>query len=50
MRPHADRLGDLVIDFHKVAKAYGDRVLIEDFDLSIPPYHLSFHGLNQWLA
>ncbi|MFL5802398.1 MAG: energy-dependent translational throttle protein EttA [Roseiflexaceae bacterium] len=35
--PPGPRLGDLVIDFHKVAKAYGDRVLIEDLDLSIPP-------------
>jgi sulfate-transporting ATPase len=35
--PPGPRLGDLVLDFHKVSKAYGERVLIEDFDLSIPP-------------
>jgi energy-dependent translational throttle protein EttA len=35
--PPGPRLGDLVIDFHKVAKAYGERVLIEDLELSIPP-------------
>ncbi len=35
--PPGPRLGDIVIDFHNVAKAYGDHVLIEDFDLSIPP-------------
>jgi ATP-binding cassette ChvD family protein len=35
--PPGPRLGDLVIDFQKVSKAYGERVLIEDFDLSIPP-------------
>ena len=35
--PPGPRLGDLVIDLHKVSKAYGDRVLIDEFDLSIPP-------------
>src|SRR6185436_4594140 len=35
--PPGPRLGDLVIDFHGVSKAYGDRVLIESLDLSIPP-------------
>src|SRR4029453_1975115 len=35
--PPGPRLGDVVIDFHSVSKAYGDRVLIEDLDISIPP-------------
>src|SRR3954468_1215 len=35
--PPGPRLGDVVIDFHHIAKAYGDRVLIEDLDFSIPP-------------
>ncbi len=35
--PPGPRLGNLVIDLHKVSKAYGDRVLIDEFDLSIPP-------------
>ncbi len=35
--PPGPRLGDVVIDFHDVSKAYGDRVLVEDLDLSIPP-------------
>jgi ATP-binding cassette ChvD family protein len=35
--PPGPRLGDVVIDFHNVSKAYGDRVLIEDLDISIPP-------------
>jgi ATP-binding cassette ChvD family protein len=35
--PPGPRLGDVVIDFHSVSKAYSDRVLIEDLDLSVPP-------------
>jgi sulfate-transporting ATPase len=35
--PPGPRLGDVVIDFHHVAKAFGDRVLIDDLDVSIPP-------------
>jgi len=35
--PPGPRLGDVVIDFHHIAKAYGDRMLIEDLDFSIPP-------------
>lgn len=34
--PPGPRLGDNVIDFEKVTKAYDGRVLIEDLDLSIP--------------
>jgi ATP-binding cassette ChvD family protein len=35
--PPGPRLGDRVIEMSDVSKAYGDRVLIEDLDLSIPP-------------
>src|SRR5262247_1543766 len=35
--PPGPRLGDVVIEFRDVSKAYGDRVLIEDLDLSILP-------------
>jgi energy-dependent translational throttle protein EttA len=35
--PPGPRLGNVVIDFHNVSKAYGDRVLIENLDISIPP-------------
>src|SRR4026209_2339250 len=35
--PPGPRLGDVVIDFHHIAKAYGDRMLIEDLDFAIPP-------------
>jgi sulfate-transporting ATPase len=34
--PPGPRLGDTVIDFHDVSKSFGDRLLIEDLDLSIP--------------
>src|ERR671929_571785 len=34
--PPGPRLGDTVIEFHDVAKSFGDRLLIEDLDLSIP--------------
>jgi ATP-binding cassette ChvD family protein len=35
--PPGPRLGDVVVDFKGVAKSFGDRLLIEDLDLSIPP-------------
>lgn len=35
--PPGERLGDKVIEFKNVSKAYGDRVLIEDLSFSIPP-------------
>ena len=35
--PSGPRLGDVVIEFDKVSKAYGDRLLIEDLTLMIPP-------------
>ncbi len=35
--PPGPRLGDVVIEFNGVSKAYDDRVLIDNLDLSIPP-------------
>ncbi|MBI2503718.1 MAG: energy-dependent translational throttle protein EttA [Candidatus Latescibacteria bacterium] len=35
--PPGPRLGEVVIEFDKVSKAYGDRLLIEDLTLLIPP-------------
>jgi sulfate-transporting ATPase len=35
--PPGPRLGDRVIDFQHVSKAFGDQVLIDNLDLSIPP-------------
>jgi len=35
--PPGPRLGDVVIEIEGVAKAYGDRVLIDDLTISIPP-------------
>jgi ATP-binding cassette ChvD family protein len=35
--PPGPRLGDIVIELKDVSKAYGDRLLIDDLDLSIPP-------------
>lgn len=35
--PPGPRLGDLVVEANKLAKAYGDRVLINDLDFSLPP-------------
>jgi sulfate-transporting ATPase len=35
--PPGPRLGDKVIEFHNVTKAYGDRVLIDDLIFSVPP-------------
>ena len=35
--PVADRLGDQVIEFTGVGKAYGDRLLMEDVSFRVPP-------------
>ena len=35
--PVADRLGDSVIELRNVSKGYGDRLLIDDLSLSLPP-------------
>ncbi|MAY15441.1 MULTISPECIES: energy-dependent translational throttle protein EttA [Oceanospirillaceae] len=35
--PPGPRLGDKVIEFHNVTKAYGDRVLIDDLSFTVPP-------------
>jgi ATPase subunit of ABC transporter with duplicated ATPase domains len=35
--PPGPRLGDIVIEFNDLTKGYGDRVLIENLTLSIPP-------------
>ncbi len=35
--PNGPRLGDKVIEFHDVSKAYGDRVLFEHLSFSLPP-------------
>jgi energy-dependent translational throttle protein EttA len=35
--PPGPRLGDVVIEFDQVTKAYGDRLLIDHLDLKIPP-------------
>jgi ATP-binding cassette ChvD family protein len=35
--PPGSRLGDVVIEFKDVSKAYGDRLLIDKLELSIPP-------------
>ncbi len=35
--PPGPRLGDVVIDFDKVTKAYGDRLLFEKFSFQLPP-------------
>jgi ATPase subunit of ABC transporter with duplicated ATPase domains len=35
--PPGPRLGDVVIEFEDVSKGYGERLLIDDLDLSIPP-------------
>ena len=35
--PNGPRLGDKVIEAHHVAKAYGDRVLFDDLEFSLPP-------------
>lgn len=35
--PPGPRLGDVVIEMRNITKGYGDRALIENMDLSIPP-------------
>ena len=35
--PPGERLGDKVIEFKNVSKSFGDRMLIDDLSLSIPP-------------
>ncbi|MBO8481015.1 MAG: energy-dependent translational throttle protein EttA [Muribaculum sp.] len=35
--PNGPRLGDKVIEAHGVSKAYGDRLLFENLDFSLPP-------------
>jgi ATP-binding cassette ChvD family protein len=35
--PPGERLGDLVIEFKNVAKSFGDKVLYEDLNFSLPP-------------
>jgi ATP-binding cassette ChvD family protein len=35
--PSGPRLGDIVIEFKGVTKAYGDRLLLDNLDLSVPP-------------
>jgi ATP-binding cassette ChvD family protein len=35
--PSGPRLGDIVIDFQGVSKGYGDRLLIDDLNVHIPP-------------
>ncbi|WP_307756522.1 energy-dependent translational throttle protein EttA [uncultured Alistipes sp.] len=35
--PNGPRLGDIVIESHDVSKAYGDRVLYEHLEFSLPP-------------
>jgi energy-dependent translational throttle protein EttA len=35
--PNGPRLGDMVIDAHGVSKAFGDKLLFEDLDFTLPP-------------
>jgi ATP-binding cassette ChvD family protein len=35
--PPGPRLGDLVFEFDKVTKSYGERLILEEFSASIPP-------------
>jgi len=35
--PPGERLGDTVIESHKVSKAYGDKLLFENMEFSLPP-------------
>jgi sulfate-transporting ATPase len=35
--PPGERLGDKVIEFDRVSKAFGDRLLIDNLSFSVPP-------------
>src|SRR6187549_1111011 len=35
--PPGERLGDIVIEAHKVSKSYGDKLLFENLEFSLPP-------------
>jgi ATP-binding cassette ChvD family protein len=35
--PPGERLGDIVIESHKVSKSYGDKLLFENLEFSLPP-------------
>jgi len=35
--PPGPRLGDIVVEAHGVSKAYGDKLLFDDLDFSLPP-------------
>jgi sulfate-transporting ATPase len=35
--PPGPRLGDVVVEFEKVSKGYGERLLVDDFSRSVPP-------------
>jgi ATP-binding cassette ChvD family protein len=35
--PPGERLGDTVIEAHKVSKTYGDKLLFEDLEFALPP-------------
>ena len=35
--PPGERLGDIVIEAHGVSKAYGDKLLFENLEFSLPP-------------
>jgi sulfate-transporting ATPase len=35
--PPGERLGDKVIEFHNVSKAFGDRLLIDNLSFNVPP-------------
>ncbi len=35
--PPGERLGDIVIEAHSVSKAYGDKLLFENLEFSLPP-------------
>jgi sulfate-transporting ATPase len=35
--PPGPRLGDVVVEFEKVSKGYGERLLVDDFTRSVPP-------------
>ena len=35
--PDGDRLGDVVVDAHHVVKGFGDKLLMEDLEFTLPP-------------